>query len=306
MTMPNFLIIGAAKAGTTALYHYLKQHPQIYMSPQKDPRFFALEGESLNFQGPDNQAERKLQRNNRLPITSIEAYRLLFKEVKNEKAIGEVSPLYLYSPKASERIHHHIPNAKLIAILRNPVDRAYSNFLHLVREGREPLTDFAKALREEESRIHSNWNPFWHYKQRGFYYAQLKYYFDRFTKDQIRIYLNEDLKNNPTGLFQNIFQFLDVNETFVPDISISPNTGGIPKNELLHTMLARRNPIKTALKPFLPESWRQRLVNNLRSQNLVKPPQLLPEVREQLIQEYREDVLRLQDLIQRDLSKWLE
>jgi hypothetical protein len=71
-------------------------------------------------------------------------------------------------------------------------------------------------------------------------------------------------------------------------------------------MLARRNPIKTALKPFLPESWRQRLVNNLRSQNLVKPPQLLPEVREQLIQEYREDVLRLQDLIQRDLSKWLE
>lgn len=294
MTMPNFLVIGAQKAGTTALYEYLRQHPQIYMSPVKEPHFFTYEGEKLDSRG--------LGRSSNLPVTNIEAYRKLFQGASSEIATGEVSPSYLYSLKAPERIRHYIPEAKLIAVLRNPVDRAYSNFLHLTRDGREPLIDFAQALREEKARILNNWGFNWHYQQKGFYYAQLKRYFDIFEQQQIRVYLYEDLNNNPASVLKDIFQFLGVDEAFVLDTSVRHNVSGIPKNKVLHALLVNLKPITTALKPLLPAGLRQ----YIRNQVLDKPSPLPPEVRRQLLEVYRPDILQLQGLIQRDLSKWFE
>ena len=175
MTMPNFFIVGAQKAGTTSLYYYLKQHPQIYMSPRKEPHFF--EGMHWDFYRPGRMA---------LPVTDLADYQALFEGVTDEKAIGEASASYLYSPKAPTLIKRSIPYARLIAILRNPADRAYSNFLHCVRAGRESIVDFAEALRVEEGRIKGNWGPLWHYKQKGFYYAQVKRYLDTFGRDPVQ------------------------------------------------------------------------------------------------------------------------
>ncbi len=293
MTMPNFLIIGAAKAGTTALYHYLKEHPEIYMAPQKEPKFFALEGEKLNFRGPGDQNNI-----NKSTITDIESYRELFQGASNQKVIGEASPLYLYSPKAPERIRHYIPDTKLIAILRDPVERAYSGYLMHISEGRETARDFAEALREEEMRIRNNWG--WgHYASVGFYHSQLKRYFDNFNHHQIRVYLYEDLKTNSISLLQDIFNFLNVEESFVPDISIRHNITGIPKNTILQTLIQSLKPLNPVFKLVLPANLRQ----NIKTQILVKP-QLPPEIRKQLIEVYREDILKLEELIQRDLSKW--
>jgi hypothetical protein len=303
--MPNFLIIGAAKAGTTSLYRYLEQHPQIYMSPVKEPKFFAFEGETPDYCGPGDRYA------NRFTITDLEAYQAQFQDTTNETAVGEASALYLYSPKAVERIQHRIPNTKLIAILRHPVDRAYSSFLHLIREEREPLNDFAQALAEEEVRIHNQWQFIWHYKTVGFYSVQLKRYFDTFSQSQIRVYLFEDLATKPIEVVQNIFQFLEVDDTFVPDLSTQYNASIVPsnkaavkKNEILHTFLTKTNPIKSILKPLLPVKQRQRLKTNLIATNLAKPTLAL-ELRQKLLEEYREDILKLQDLIQRDLSQWL-
>lgn len=142
MTMPNFLIVGAQKAGTTSLHYYLKQHPQIYMRPRKEPHFF--EGMHWDFYRPGRIM---------LAVTDLADYQALFEGVTDEKAIGEASASYLYSPKAPTLIKRSIPDARLIAILRNPPDRAYSNFLHCVRGGRESIVDFAEALRVEEERI---------------------------------------------------------------------------------------------------------------------------------------------------------
>ena len=169
VALPNFLIIGAAKAGTTSLYRYLEQHPEVYMSPVKEPKFFALGGERLDYRGPGDEARMR-----GASVTSLEDYRELFRGVSTETAVGEASTLYLYSERAAARIKHHVPDVKLIAVLRNPVDRAYSDFLHLVRDGIEPLTDFPQALEAEESRIRSRWAPMWHYRRRGFYHPQLK------------------------------------------------------------------------------------------------------------------------------------
>ena len=300
MTMPNFLIIGAAKSGTSALYHYLRQHPQIYMSPVKEPMFFALAGKKVDFSGPgDNKAI------NHFSVTDRTTYQLLFQDISNEKAVGEASTLYLDSPKAPERIQYYLPEVKLIAMLRHPAERAYSAFMHLVREGREPLTDFEQALRAEEMRRRSNWGPLWHYTQRGFYYTQLKRYLDRFDQRQIKIYLYEDFNANPLSIIKDVFRFLEVDEDFTPDISLRYNVSGIPKNRVLHTFLSKKNPIKMILKPILPVGLRQRIRIKFMNRNLTKS-QLSPAIRKQLIDIFRDDILKLQELIQRDLSHWLK
>jgi len=292
MTMPNFFIIGAQKAGTTSLYHYLDQHPQIYMSPRKEPHFF--EGMHSDFRWPGRRVA---------PVTDLRDYLALFEGVSDEKAIGEASASYLYSPKAPALIQRSIPDAKIIAILRNPAERAYSNFLHLVQVGREPLSSFAEALQAEEGRMRDKWGPIWYYKQKGFYHAQVKRYFDTFGRDQVRIWLYEDLRDDPSRMTRDVFRFLDVDERFVPNVSIEHNPSGLPKNESLYTWvrkLTARNPV--LVERFLPAGLR----GYVKSLIFVKRPPFPAEIREQLLDSYREDILRLQDLIGEDLSPWLE
>jgi hypothetical protein len=298
MTMPNFLVIGAARSGTTALYRYLRQHPQIYTSSIKEPRFFAYEGDEMPQGGPGRQRI----------ITDLAAYRALFEGVSDEKAIGEMSPLYLYSRVAPQRIKQHIPDVKLIAVLRNPVERAYSHFLLNVRNDREPIGDFGQALLEEETRIRDGWRANWHYKARGFYYTQLRRYFELFEKEQIRVYLYQDLSADPLGLLRDLFTFLGIDEGFVPDLSFRPNVSGIPRSRALRVVFDKLGATGVFLDPLLPKGLRRNLVvvfNQLKGRNLVKPP-LASNVRRQLTQAYREDILALQGLIGRDLSTWLE
>ena len=209
-------------------------------------------------------------------------------------------------PQAPERIRHYIPDARLIAIIRDPVERAYSHFLSLVRQDLEPLTNFTQAMEAEEDRIRNNWSPRWLYKQRGFYYSQLKHYFDLFDRSQIRVYLHEDFKTNSISVLQDIFRFLDVDDTFVPDTSQKHNATYTHRNKVLHRLLKEQNPLKSILKPLISSSLREGIKTNLTTLNIGKRPQIQPKVREQFIQEYREDILKLQELIQRDLSAWLE
>ena len=300
MTIPNFVIIGAAKSGTTSLYRYAKQHPAIYMSPIKEPKFFALEGETLDFRGPGDR-----QRMENGWITTFEEYSELFRSVTDETAIGEASSLYLYDANAPARIQRYVPHAKLIAILRDPAERAYSNFLHMVRIGVEPVTDFGEALREEETRINSRWMPSWHYTQRGFYYAQLRRYFDRFEQSQIKVYLYEDLAADAGRVLKDLFDFLGVDSTFAPDVSERHNVSGMPRHRTVHGFLTYANPIKSVLKAVVPSGALKRVAQRIRKQNLVRTP-VSPEVRSQLIDTYRDDILKLQEIIRRDLSKWLE
>jgi sulfotransferase family protein len=293
MTMPNFLIIGTMKSGTTALYYYLEQHPQIYMSPVKEPNFFCSGGQ----EGWESKS-----------VTRIQAYQHLFKDVSDEKAIGEASHCYLYEPQAVARIQQHLPDAKLVAILRNPVDRAYSHFLHMVRNGTEPLTDFVQALQEEETGAYQNRST-QDYVGRGRYYGQLKRYFDTFDRKQLKIYLYEDLTNAPINTLQDTFRFLGVDDSFVPDVSLRRNVSGYPRHKTLDKFLSRPSSVKEALKVYLPARLRWRLskaFDDLKTRNLKKPPAVQPEIRRQLVGVYREDILQVQELIQRDLSGWLK
>ncbi len=315
MTMPNFLIIGAPKSGTTALYHYLKQHPKIYMSPVKEPGFFAFEGLNIESGPPpaksDGSTARPLDSSNRYrelinnAITEIGQYQALFDGVGDEIAIGEASPAYIYHPKAPQGIHHYIPDARLIAILRHPVERAYSSFIHRVQQGGEPILDFRQVLEKED---YSKRNDVWwgerHYIRVGFYYEQMRRYFDIFDRNQIKVYLYEDLVRDSTGLLEDILGFVGVNGDWLPDVSKKHLVSGIPKNQLLNSLLTQPNPIKSGLKAILPEQFRKQIVSKIQKHNIAKPP-LSPEVRQELNNLYREDILKLQELINRDLSEWI-
>ena len=258
---PNFIILGAAKAGTTALYHYLQQHPQIYMTPLKETNYFALRGQHLDFRGPGDDDYV-----NRMSITNEAAYRAQFEGVRDEIAVGEASPLYLYHPETANRIRQTLPDAKLIAFLRNPVDRAYSAFLHLVRDNRESERDFAAALAREPERIAANYEHIWHYMSMGRYYEQLKRYYDRFPSEQIKVFLYRDLRTEPTRVLREIHGFLGVDADFCPNMGTRYNEATLPHE--------------------------------------LRPP-LLPAVRAQLQNELRPEALKIQALIGRDLSHWL-
>ena len=296
MTLPNFLIIGAAKAGTTALYHYLGQHPQVYVSPEKETNFFAFEGQKVSFCGP---GDAKICESS---ITTLRAYKEQFENVSNEVAIGEASPWYLYSTQAAENIHRHIPSVKLIAVLRNPVDRAFSSYLHPVREGREGLT-FEEGLSVEEKRIAQGWEYIWHYRRAGFYYAQVERFLNLFRREQVRIYLYDDLLADLDWFLRDVYEFIGVDTSFMVDTSLKPNATGVPKNRLLGRLLVQPNMLRSSARLFLPKRLRYNLSQRM-NRRLLEKPSLSEETRRELLSGYEDDIVALQDLIGRDLSVW--
>lgn len=300
--MPNFLMIGGAKAGTSSLYAYLRQHPQIYLSEVRECDFFAFEGQQHpSFFGPGDQIAYRRY------ITAIDRYQSLFARAGDRTAIGESSDLYLDDPGAARRIRHYLPDAKLIVVLRNPADRAYSQYKHLVRDGREPLPTFEQALAAEPERVANGWHPIWHLQARGFYAAQLEAYSDLFPREQISIHLYEDFQHDPQSVLRRLFEFLGVDPSFRADTSLRYNVSGTPRSELLHAFLARPLAVKDLIKPLLPATWRHRIRGRLMNRNIVPDrSRMSPHTRKALTELYREDVLRLQSLIGRDLRSWLE
>ncbi|MEO0537404.1 MAG: sulfotransferase domain-containing protein [Cyanobacteria bacterium P01_A01_bin.123] len=305
MNQPNFLIVGAARSGTTALHYYLAQHPDIFMSARKEPNFFAYQDGTFDFPYPgDAEGKAKLLD---YSVTNFESYLELFKGATDVAAVGEASPYYLLSEQAPDRIQNRLPNVKLIMILRDPVDRAYSHFLQAARSGNFNPDDFPNLLKAEEAENHWGWARHCVYISQ--YYTQISNYLESFDLDQIKIYLYDDLKTNPDELIESICNFLEVDTEFELDVSLQYNKSGVPKNKILDLLLSRKNILKPLLKNALPGSIVNILAkfqNRVQNYNLYKPPAISPEFRAFLVERYfREDILGLQTLIQRDLSAWL-
>jgi hypothetical protein len=303
MRLPNFLIIGAPRSGTTTLYEELGKHPDVFMSPLKEPLFFAVEGHEP-FRGPgDDQG-----------IRDLKTYCELFAGAGGEKVIGEASTLYLYSPQAPHRIKHYLPDVKLVALLRNPAERAYSHFLLHRVSVRETLRDFREAINAEDERERRGWSPVWFYRKLGLYSRQLARYQSLFQPEQLRVFLFEDLEQNPEKLITELCHFLGIERRFMCQVPSRRNAGRYPRSMKLHGFLLQRNFISTLLDPFLSGRWglsfRRKMwelvARRLVHLNLGKPRLTLrPEDRQWLIEYYREDILRTQELLQRDLSHWL-
>ena len=294
MKYPNFLIIGVQKSGTTSIYNYLGQHPQVYMSPIKETNFLEKDWEKVG-------KEQGIYNSN--GIDTWEKYCQLFAGSKDEIALGEASPNYLFHYRSSvERILKYVPEAKLIAILRNPIERAYSDYLMHIRDeiGEQLSLKTEIELRPKSSFL----------LKKGFYYTQLQYYFEHFDKSQLKIYLYDDLKANPVKLMQDLYKFIGVDSSFCPDMSEKVQTAQIPKSRLVNRLLKRQNPVRSfaakTLKLFLPEARRQKIRSQLIKLNSdgKEKAKLSQEEREILQDLYQEEIVSLQELIGRDLSSW--
>ena len=299
--LPNFLVLGTAKAATSSLYTYLRQHPNIYLSPVAELNFFAHEGRDLNFRGP---GDLEYIWSDSL-VTTYEDYCKQFAGVAGEAAVGEVSTHNLYSEQAPELIKRYVPNVKMIAMLRNPTDRAFSAFAHMVRDGREETDDFRTALAREPVRIRNNWEPLWHYKNMGFYGAQLSRYFETFGKDQIRVYTYDDFGARPLNVIQDIFAFIGVDPGFVPDMSEKINVSTMPRSGQLQDMMMGKSRVRSALRSLVPAGARSRIRDFILQHN-TKRLRLASDARRELTNEYRDDIGLLGRLIGRDLSHWLK
>ena len=285
MILPNFLIIGAQKSATSAIYKQLKVHSEIYLPERKEIAFFSDE---KNYQKGSNY------------------YASFFKGGKNAKAIGEATPNYLHIDTVPKRIHALIPEVKLICCLRNPIERAYSAFLMQISKGSEPI-----GRTFEEAIFHS---PY--YIEYGMYATQLERYYKYFSRDQLKIILFEDLKEKPMSVYNEICVFLDIkkfsNEEFVVK---KTNRGGIPKSKLVQSATNKlykfRNRVRDTSFSFLVTN---KIVDNM-SRNMRNRvsrwnrkvgsyPELQPQIKERLIPLFEEENKRLEQIIHRDLSIW--
>lgn len=292
MTLPNFIVIGAAKSGTTALYWYLAEHPSVFMSPVKETNYFAY--------GLDEQG-RLLYRHpdfHRYPIKTVRQYEALFAAAGRAKAIGEVSPIYLECPQSAGRIREQLPSARLVCILRQPVERAYSDYQMYLRSNGRRL-DPARDLSAD-----SEWaQPDSHWMQIGRYHEQLSRYFERFPREQIHVFLFDDLKRAPLSAVQEVYRFLGVDSSFAPDFDTPHNIGGMPASRFLEGVFTSRA-IRKSVGHWVPKgaaNW----VRRLRTRNLRPAPQLPAELRASLNRQFREDISRTSELLGRSLDHWL-
>jgi hypothetical protein len=287
VTLPNFLIIGAHKAGTSSLHKYLQQHPDVFLPTLKEARFFTYDPYEPDIEpGPYAWGPRVH------PIKTWNEYLELFAPVTTEKAIGEASPCYLNDPNCPARIQQALPGVRLIVSLRDPVDRAYSGYLMAVRDAGEtrPFADIVFGPR-----------TVWH--DNLVYYKPCQRYLQCFPRAQIKFVRTETLKAHPSQVLKDIFTFLDVDTAFAPDTSRQVNQGGIPRSRRLYRVMNNRHVRR--LHPYIPSSLRSAL-RRIKQGSLRKPPPLDSAVRARLIDLFREDILRLQDLLDLDLSDWLE
>lgn len=302
--MPDFLVIGAGKSGTTSLNEYLRQHPDVFMC-RKEPNFFAFEMHTADdFDDPVDRAYYYQAAH------TLEQYQELWKNARKDQLKGDVSNTYMTHDPAYARIKHYVPEVKMIALLRHPAERLFSRYAHIEREGE--VTD--------ELAVDRLWdrNSLWWRRPdlvpEGFYYRQLAPYFEHFKREQFRIYLYEEFTQDTERVFREILRFLDLRTDVDIDTGVVYNKTGKVKSPLLHKLVGPNSlPIRMVKKilpvPVKETSWTLALrnrVHNLRSANLTKT-EIPAEIKSRVTQEiYRDDLVKLEELIQKDLTAWLD
>lgn len=297
--LPNFIIVGAAKSGTTSLYHYLNQHPDIFIPERKECRFFS--GIKGDFKGLGNEYANDV-------INSIDEYEMLFESGDSTKFRGDISNDYLYYYKSSiDNIKKHLStDTKIFIVLRNPVDRAYSNYLHHVRSQWETLS-FDEALHEEKSRMQENWSWSWYYKDVGLYAESVKAYMNNFSNVKVLFY--DDMVLDIEKFLSEIIDFLGLEQMDI-NTNEKHNARGKPKNKILHRLIKKESLLSTILRPVVKllsnRELRDKIKKSLMDLNMNRNIEAIDEaVRVRLVDEYKEDLTQLQKLVKRDLSKWM-
>jgi hypothetical protein len=290
---PDLFIIGAPKCGTTSLFQYLVGHPEVFLSPVKEPQFFA--GDPI------------VQRGMAYP-QEMDRYLALFAAAGDAKRVGEASTSYLESPEAAGRIREFNPEARMVAMLRDPVEMMYSMHGMRVAQGVEPITDFAAALEAERTRLGYGTvgdGSSVRYRDRARYAEMLPRWFETFGRDRVHVIITEELAAEPEPTFVRLLEFLEVDPAYRPDTFRRYNTSLKPRSLLLSRLIGRLPHRTVPVSPLdrltIPLA---RLLRRSNRRRVGRPP-LDPELRARLEASFRPDVTRLEDLLGQELlGRW--
>jgi hypothetical protein len=300
--LPNLLILGAQRCGTTSAYRYLSEHPAIFMSPRKEPHFLAFEGAPPAFTGPGDHHL------NERAVTDLADYEALFAKAGDATLRGEASAMYLTLPAAIEGIRRHLHEPRFLVFVRQPADRAHSAHQYLRRQEREPLARFEDALAVEEQRRAEGWAPMWHYRAASHYAERIEAFHTAFGRERLLVVLQEDMDADPSAVFRSVFEWLGVDPDAPIDFELQHNRSGTPKSQTLDRALLRPPTALKRLRDALPAPVKRRVqqsVNRLRERNIVvAPDDLEPALRRRLTAELEPEIARLEVLIDRDLQAW--
>jgi len=293
---PTFLVVGAAKSGTTSLHYFLEQHPEVCVPPCKETYTFNRKSMAETWPSVRSYDEEKY-----LELFSTHA-------TEQTRAWGEVTTSNLYyHEEAVAEIKRRLGDVKIIILIRNPIDRAYSSYTFAHASFGETLP-FEEALEEEQKRIDQKLMFMGHYTALGFYFDAVKNFITAFGRH--RVFLTEDLKARGPDTMREIFEFIGVDATFTPDYETAYNPSGTPRFRILQKLIFREDntagvPVQKVMRLFMGRNRADRLFHHLRQYNLKKVP-MKNEIRKRLADLYRNDVQQLQELLGRDLSQWLK
>ena len=269
---PAFVVIGAERSGTTSLYHYLRQHPQIFMPAVKQLNHLIHHPtRRSSFQGPDVTFKNACR--------SHDEYCLAFADASAGMVIGEIAHTYLYAPESPQMIKEALGTPRIVAVIRDPVDRAYAQFDFHRKVGLEPLSTFEQAVDAEDDRVKAGWDPVYHYVRRGLYGEQLARYYERFLPSDIRIYKFESFFHDPASSMSDLYGFVGADPTFLANVEVKFTPGGDP----------RAPEFIAAPSGGVPD-----------------PKPVAPTTRRRLASEYADDIRTAEHLTGLDLSDWLE
>ncbi|MEO5673223.1 MAG: sulfotransferase [Chitinophagales bacterium] len=288
---PNFFIVGAPKAGTTSLYYYLKRHPEVFMSPLKEPNFFSYQ----------DTIDQNLYHKEK-GVGTIEEYRRLFAEANgHHKAVGEASVSYLFYPAVSKRIKAMVPDAHIIMSLRNPIDRAYSHYymehkLGYVNESLESIV-FKKSRNKNAHLFYQQ------YVELGLYHQQVKRYLDAFGKERVKVFIHDDLSDKLESMILSVFDFLKIDKTHIPGLEGKYNTYSVPRNPVFRYLYSQKK-LREFAKTLVPYESVEAVKNLFLTRDRKEGKN--EEIIQELKRIYTPDVMELEKLLDRDLSAWYE
>lgn len=295
---PTFVIAGAPRAGTTWLYSNLSKHPDVFLTANKEPRFYGVnEIDHLSFTGPGDDRWLSHLTQDR------DSYEALYSGARDGQLRGEASSDYLYrSTIAAPRLHQDVPSARVIFILRNPAHRAYSNWLQHVQYGRESLS-FGDALDAEEERIGLGWAWWWHYTKRGFYSEQLEPFLEIFPRDQVLIVLHDELRRDPQALVEKVCGFLEIDPVVDDQAEERKNHSLVARSPAHRTARRLLKPAALAARHLLPQGAEERMRRWYHRKTL--GPSISDADRQRLTRTFSPDVERLAGITGLDVSAWL-
>lgn len=309
---PDFLLVGAAKSGTSSLYSYLSQHPAIFLPDVKEPNYFAYKESSLQVTGPKS-GDLLVRLLLKKTVTSKADYDNLFSEASDGQVTGDCSPRYLYYDHSAEFIYEESPNARIIVVLRDPVARAYSHYLMNRQRDLEPLESFEEAIAEEGIRKENGWGWDWHYLSLGRYHEQLMRYYERFPDERILVILHDELIVDQQAVIKKIYRFIGVDDSYIADTERRfkvASTVGAADSYLGRLVFATESTwlgrMAIKLVPKKAGLWAQNILRDIVSKRKGgrRIPALSLETKSLCWDRLKDDVVKLEKLLDRDLSGW--